>query len=471
MNEKLDIDVKTLKPFTKFIYTIGVLPTSYLMSMTYEEQLIWLCNYLTQTIIPTINNNAEAVKEVQDLVTELQDYINNYFDNLNVQEEINNKLDEMAENGTLAEIIEDYATIPELTNRVTSLENNEKTEMIVIGDSFSSRTYLQSEYQLWCEIVAQRLNLTLHNYADPGAGFLNAGDERQSTFITQINEASSDASFNNNKVKYIFIMGGLNDLRYYSSNSIGAYTQAYNQLCITARNTFPTAKIIYLGCPSFETLIQKDMSDGQKVTQLWVDNYIKNCDQAKNKQISFLDMTLFYLGMSNYFTGGVGTHPNYIAHRDLSQAIINGLTCTGNAFKHIITATPTLNVQSQSTWTIGNTTTGNNVYRLVVTDKNINMYLSTSLTRNDNTLNMCILDLPFNIVIPYSQANINPLVPGHTIASYFEFATTHDNASCQGDGVLPLIYNLGYKYITIYNRWIKSTSLTIDITHTIEILI
>ena len=108
MNEKLDIDVKTLRPFTKFIYTIGELPTSYLISMTYEEQLIWLCNYLTNTVIPTINNNAEAVKEVQDLVTQLQNYINNYFNNLDVQEEINNKLDQMAQDGTLQEIISNY---------------------------------------------------------------------------------------------------------------------------------------------------------------------------------------------------------------------------------------------------------------------------------------------------------------------------------------------------------------------------
>lgn len=108
MNEKLDIDVKTLRPFTKFIYTIGELPTSYLVSMTYEEQLIWLCNYLTNTVIPTINNNAEAVKEVQDLVTQLQNYINNYFDNLDVQQEINNKLDEMALNGTLKALIGQY---------------------------------------------------------------------------------------------------------------------------------------------------------------------------------------------------------------------------------------------------------------------------------------------------------------------------------------------------------------------------
>lgn len=134
MNEKLDIDVKTLKPFKKFLYTIGELPTSYLMSMTYEEQLVWLCNYLTQTIIPTINNNAEAVKEVQDLVLQLQEYINNYFDNLDVQEEINNKLDEMAESGVLSDIIQEYLEVASILAYNTL--NDLKSASNLINGSF-----------------------------------------------------------------------------------------------------------------------------------------------------------------------------------------------------------------------------------------------------------------------------------------------------------------------------------------------
>ena len=140
MNEKLDIDVKTLKPFTKFIYTIGELPTSYLMSMTYEEQLVWLCNYLSKTVIPTINNNAEAVKEVQDLVLELQDYINNYFDNLDVTEEINNKLDKMAEDGTLTELIGDYVQprIDKQNQKIEALKNNVNNEINIINNKVNN---------------------------------------------------------------------------------------------------------------------------------------------------------------------------------------------------------------------------------------------------------------------------------------------------------------------------------------------
>lgn len=97
-----------LNPFARFCCTIGNLPSSYMVSLTYEEQLMWFCNYLQNTIIPAVNNNAECVKELQELYVKLKDYVDNYFKNLDVQNEINNKLDEMAESGQLTEIIAQY---------------------------------------------------------------------------------------------------------------------------------------------------------------------------------------------------------------------------------------------------------------------------------------------------------------------------------------------------------------------------
>lgn len=109
MNNEELIDVKTLRPFRRFIYTIGELPSSYLMSMTYEEQLIWLCNYISQTVIPAINNNAGAVEELQAKYIELKEYVDQYFENLDVQEEIDNKLDEMADDGYFDDIVKLYS--------------------------------------------------------------------------------------------------------------------------------------------------------------------------------------------------------------------------------------------------------------------------------------------------------------------------------------------------------------------------
>lgn len=92
----------------KFCYTIGMIPTSYKVSLTYEEQIIAIGDYLEETVIPALNNNAEAVAELQNLFIELKNYVDNYFENLDVQQEINNKLDAMVADGTLPEIVASY---------------------------------------------------------------------------------------------------------------------------------------------------------------------------------------------------------------------------------------------------------------------------------------------------------------------------------------------------------------------------
>ena len=103
------INVEKVKPsgiFTNYIFK--AIPLAFDESMSYYEVLAGLLAYLKDTILPAVNNNADALAEVQNLMTQLQEYVDNYFTNLDVQEEINNKLDEMVEAGTLQEIIADY---------------------------------------------------------------------------------------------------------------------------------------------------------------------------------------------------------------------------------------------------------------------------------------------------------------------------------------------------------------------------
>ena len=103
------INVEKIKPtglFTNYIYK--AIPLAFDESMSYYETLCGLLAYLKDTVIPALNNNADAIIEVQNLMTQLQEYVDNYFDNLDVQEEINNKLDEMAESGQLTDIIAQY---------------------------------------------------------------------------------------------------------------------------------------------------------------------------------------------------------------------------------------------------------------------------------------------------------------------------------------------------------------------------
>ena len=94
-------DIKIISPFKYLCMTVGNLPSSYIESMSYYEALTYMEKLLEKEIIPALNNNSIALEE-------LQNYVVHYFDNLDVQEEINNKLDEMAEAGTLQEVIGEY---------------------------------------------------------------------------------------------------------------------------------------------------------------------------------------------------------------------------------------------------------------------------------------------------------------------------------------------------------------------------
>lgn len=94
--------------FKHLCMTIGNLPASYVDSLSYYECLVWLCKYIKDTVIPAVNNNSEAITELQGLYVELKEYVDDYFENLDVQEQINNKLDDMAMSGQLTEIIAQY---------------------------------------------------------------------------------------------------------------------------------------------------------------------------------------------------------------------------------------------------------------------------------------------------------------------------------------------------------------------------
>lgn len=126
MNENLR-PVNNLQPFLNYCYTVGMLPTSYKVSMTYEEQVLEAIRYIKEEIIPTVNINALATKELQEKFLELVNFVETYFDDLNIQTEINNKLDEMAEDGTLEEII-NHEIFDELNEKInkTYYSNNSK---------------------------------------------------------------------------------------------------------------------------------------------------------------------------------------------------------------------------------------------------------------------------------------------------------------------------------------------------------
>lgn len=125
MNDNINVEViKAGKTGLFCNYIFKAIPLAFDESMSYYECLCGLLNYLKNTIIPTVNNNAEAVAELQNLFTKLQEYVNNYFDNLDVQDEINNKLDQMVEDGTLKNILLNYTSTFKVYNTTIDMIND-----------------------------------------------------------------------------------------------------------------------------------------------------------------------------------------------------------------------------------------------------------------------------------------------------------------------------------------------------------
>lgn len=78
-------------------------------------------------IIKTAKDVATRMTTVEEAVSELHEYVHDYFDNLDVQEEINNKIDEMAANGELLAVILPYlgTELEDVNNNIIALQNNQ----------------------------------------------------------------------------------------------------------------------------------------------------------------------------------------------------------------------------------------------------------------------------------------------------------------------------------------------------------
>lgn len=119
-------DYKTLQPFRYWCQKM--LPLVYDDSLSYYELLCKVVDYLNKAMedVETLHGD---VTSLLSTYVKLQSYVNNYFSTLDVQEEINNKLDSMAKDGSLTNLIRAYIDplINEQNNKITVLENRVNT--------------------------------------------------------------------------------------------------------------------------------------------------------------------------------------------------------------------------------------------------------------------------------------------------------------------------------------------------------
>ena len=117
-------DYKNLTPFKWFVLENFPFIEADFDALT-EWQLFCKLGKEINKIIDSENTLGTQMENVTNAFIDLQNYVNNYFKNLDVQDEINNKLNEMAEDGTLQEIITQYLQVSGVLcyNTITDLKN------------------------------------------------------------------------------------------------------------------------------------------------------------------------------------------------------------------------------------------------------------------------------------------------------------------------------------------------------------
>ena len=223
--------------FNKFIMSIGVLPSSYVDSMSYYETLLWLCNYLENTVIPTVNNNGQAVEELQGLFVELHDYVEHYFDNLDIQNEVNKKLDEMVADGTLENIVNTYVQ-PILSALTLEINNTKDTVDSTVANIETPMQKLRKDY--YNNYSKFELPVTLNSYFDI-LKIYRSNDKQN----FKINLKKEDLPFTTSVTKYVDTENGSNSNNG-STKALAYKTLTYGISQMSADTTFIICnKVLY----------------------------------------------------------------------------------------------------------------------------------------------------------------------------------------------------------------------------------
>ena len=119
---------RSLQPFR--FWCQKVLPLVYDDSLSYYELLCKVVDFLNKTMedVETLHGD---VTGLHDAYVKLQGYVNDYFNNLDVQVEINNKLDVMANDGTLSSIVSNFIQVsPIFVDDIHKMTDGEKVYVL-----------------------------------------------------------------------------------------------------------------------------------------------------------------------------------------------------------------------------------------------------------------------------------------------------------------------------------------------------
>lgn len=150
----------------------------------------------TKEEVETFETNVnETVNHYIEEFTTLYNYVHDYFDNLDVQEEINNKLDAMVEAGTLQDILLNYATVSKVYETTRAMLAD--ADNLVVGEKVRTLGYYTLNDGGGAEFVITDTTTTRYQ--------ITLGDSKYATLISRnINVDQLGANGGNNALSYYF---------------------------------------------------------------------------------------------------------------------------------------------------------------------------------------------------------------------------------------------------------------------------
>ena len=297
-------------PFVKFV--CANVPMVFDDSLSYYEALCALWKYV-QGMTDVINNNAtleeeyiEKFNELSGKFDELKTYVETYFDNLDVQEEINNKLDDMAEDGTLQRLLQarDFADNTELYFR-TMLVKSKKVD----GISNMNGGCVLPDNSI---IQFTGVNGEVYHFAQDGA-VLN------SNTIANIGHCNS-CCYNSKTDKVYVTVTGSSTIGYYKIFEIDPLTLTLTDTIDCADKDFPAPQLGICYDEENDCYIFGNWWNGERIKYLWKTDSEFNVIESVTSDIGTVDSTsnvnMFgsYVGISN-----MGTHQMFLFNKnDLS---------------------------------------------------------------------------------------------------------------------------------------------------------
>lgn len=184
--------LKSLRPFVFWAQT--TLPTVFDDSLSYYEVLTKLCK-MVNTMLENEDTNAENIAALAEAYQELEDFTNNYFENLDVTQEINDKLDELVADGTIGGYVVERATT--LFNDYLYGEDGESGKNKEINDMISEA---QTDIEEALANFATRSNLAVTTFETNSAASIRTFEDRvddELAGVSTIVEDWMDANFTN----------------------------------------------------------------------------------------------------------------------------------------------------------------------------------------------------------------------------------------------------------------------------------